>query len=305
VLLTHNAFGSSWDPYEIGTPRFDRQYPRHADYVGLCAVERERIVSSVVVHRFPFRTRERNCICSGLGAVATLPAFTRRGLARRLIEEVHRRERESGSPFVLLYTGRSIVAHALYESLGYRDVLLFPRAVRWVPKHKRTLPRGWRWRRATLDDRQAIEELRKDLGRARLGFTREGVEWWPGPEKWFASGPESWFVLERDRSICAYANLRTEGQLRACHEGMARTTLARRYLLSSLESEASGGWLLLGSPLIYELRQAPGIRAYILAQGSHSVLMAKSLDGFLRPSDLAHELGTDRPDFLIGVADSF
>jgi hypothetical protein len=86
---------------------------------------------------------------------------------------------------------------------------------------------------------------------------------------------------------------------------MARTELAPGFLLRSLEAEASGRWLVLGSPVIYELRKAPGIHAYRLEEGSYSVLMAKSLEGPLRQPDLVHELGTDRPGFLIGTADSY
>jgi hypothetical protein len=86
---------------------------------------------------------------------------------------------------------------------------------------------------------------------------------------------------------------------------MARTAMAQALLLRSLETEASGGWLLLGSPLLYELRGTPGIRAYRRERGSYTVLMAKSLNGPHIPFDLAHELGTDRPGFLIGVADFF
>ena len=305
VLLMHNAFGSSWDPHALSTRRFGTDYPQRAEYVGLGAVERGRIVSSVAVHRFPFRTRRGDCTCSGLGAVATLPTHARRGLARSLIEEAHRRERLSGSPFMLLYTGRSILAHALYESLGYRDVLDFPRAVRPVPRTKRPLPAGWRWRRATHHDRRPIEELRADLGRARCGFTRQGVEWWPGPRRWFGPALQEWFVLERHRHVVGYANLRTEGQVRACHEGMARTEQARGLLLRALESQASGGWLLLGSPVLDELRRAQGMHAYTPEEGSYGVLMAKSLGGSLSRSALVHELGTDCPGFLIGTADAY
>jgi len=305
VLLMHHAFGSSWDPGAIGTPSFEAQYPRHADYVGVCALDRGRVVSAVLVHRFPVRTRRGSGTCSGLGAVATLPTHTRRGLARTLIEEVHRRERENGSPFVFLYTGRSIVAHRLYESLGYHDVYDFPKAVRWVPVARRGLPRGWRWRRATIDDRQSIVGLRAELGRARFGFTREGVDWWPGAGRWFAPERDSWFVLEQGRNVVAYAGLRAEGELRACNEAMARTLAARHYLLRSLESEAPRAWLLLGAPVLAELRGVSGLRAYRRAPSSYSVLMARSLDRPLRSHELIHELGTDRPGFLMGVADAF
>ena len=305
VLLLHNAFGSSWDPRAMSRPGFERIYPRPSEYVGVCAVDRGRVVSAVLVHRFPFRTRRTDGICSGLGAVATLPTHAGRGLARSLIEEVHRRERRSGSPFVLLYTGRSIVAHSLYEGLGYHDVLDFPRAARLAPKTLRPLPRGWRWRRAVPDDRRSIEELRTEMGRTRFGFTREGVDWWPVPPQWFAAGPLDWFVLEHDRSIVGYAGFTTEGQVRVSNEGMARTDAARSFLSRSLEREASGSWLVIGSSLFHELRDVPGMRAYSVVKGSYSVLMARSLEGRPSRSGLIHELGTDRPDFLIGVADAF
>ena len=300
-----NAFGSSWDPRALSTPRFEEQYPGRADYVGLCAVERGRVLSSVAVHRFPFRTRQGDCTCSGLGAVATLPSHARRGLARKVIEEAHRRERESGSPFMLLYTGRSIVAHTLYESLGYRDVLEFPRAVRLAPRTRRALPRGYRWRRAAPADRRPIEELRAELGRARCGFTRSGVAWWPGPRPWFAPSAHGWFVLEREGGIVGYASLRSEGRVLACDEGMGRSAPARSLVLRSLESEASGRWLMLGSSTVDEFRNAPGFHDYTLDRSSYGVLMARSLAGPVRRSDLAQELGTDRPGFLIGTADAF
>ena len=301
----HNAFGMSWNPLELSSRRFKERYPQRADYAGLCAEVEGRIVSSVAVHRFPFRTRRGDCVCSGLGAVATLPTHARRGLARKLIEQVHRRERRSGSRFILLYTGRSIVAHGLYESLGYHDVLEFPRSVRLVPKRNRTLPRGWGWRKTIRDDRRPIEALRADRGRSRYGFSRKGVDWWPGPRQWFAPGAHAWFVLERDRTVIGYASLTTDGQVRACHEGLARTEPARSVLLRALEAESSGRWLLLGSPLVDEFRKTPGLGAYTPESGSFGVLMAKSLDGPLRRSDLVHELGTDRPGFLIGTADAF
>jgi len=305
VLLLHSAFGASWDPRDLSVQQFEKAYPRPADYLGLCAVERGRIVSSVAVYRFPFRTRTGDCTCSGLGAVATLPTYSRRGLARRLIEEAHRRERQSGSRFALLYTGRSIVAHSLYESLDYHDVLDFPSAVRLVPRAKLALPPGWLWRRAQRDDRRTIEGLRARWGRSRCGFTREGSEWCSGPPPWFAPGPQGWLVLKHGGSVVGYAGLSTEGRVRACREGMAEPGLARSLLLRCLESEASGKWLLLDSPLVHELRTAPGTHAYTAVEGSHSVLMAKALDAHLGGSDLVRELGTDRPDFLFGMADTY
>ena len=297
VLLMHHAFGSSWDPRTMTHPQFSRRYPSNADYVGLCAVEARRILSSVEVVRFPFRTRQGEFTCSGLGAVATLPSFSRRGLARKLIVGALRRETRAGSPFMFLYTGRSMVAHALYEGLGFRDVLEFPRAARLVPEVRPELPRGWRWRTALRSDRAAVRRLHEELAKDRCGFTRHGVNWW--------SGSGHWWVLEQEGTIEGYANLRTEGRVLACHEGMARASGARTLLLRALESTASGKWLLLGGPLLHELRTAPQVRSYAVEPGSYRVLMARPLIDFDRSTDLAHELGADRPDFLNGIADSF
>ena len=112
-------------------------------------------------------------------------------------------------------------------------------------------------------------------------------------------------MLERDEGIVGYASLRSEGRVLACDEGMGRSERARSLLLRSLESEGSGRWLMLGSSMIDELRNAPGIHDYTIERSSYGVLMARSLAGPVRRSDLAHELGTDRPGFLIGTADAF
>ena len=62
---------------------------------------------------------------------------------------------------------------------------------------------------------------------------------------------------------------------------------------------------MLGSSTVDEFRNAPGFHDYTLERSSYGVLMARSLAGPVRRSDLAQELGTDRPGFLIGTADAF
>lgn len=297
VLLKHLVFGPSWDPRSLTPRRFEQRYPAYADYGGLCAIERGRVVSSFAVHRFPFRGRRGLVRCSGLGAVATQPAFSHRGFAKRLIQEAHRRERASGSAFMLLFTNRYQVAHALYEKVGYRDVLEFPRAIRRVPTGRNALPAGWRWRTASRRDRGPIEALYSSIARRRFGFTREGTNWW--------TGPREWFVLERRGELEAFAKLERQGQILVCQDAAMRPGPARTLLFRCLESEAAGAWMMVGTTLLRELRSVPGLRSYAISRGSYGVLMGLSLQESARPSTITHELGADDPDFLVGTSDSF
>lgn len=265
ALLYNQPFGSSWDPRDISR-RWKHRYPPLADYMGLCAVEGGNIVASLGVRRFPFRTRSRESTCSGLGGVATLPSHGRRGFARSLIEEAHRRERAAGSSFCLLYTGRSMVAHDLYESLGYRDVMDFPRAVRLIPHDASPPRRGWLWRKGRRSDRQAIEELHTRYAQGKFGFTRAGHHWWPGTT--------SNFVLEWNGSIRGYANLTKRGKVWTCFEGFACSGTERAALLKGLESETAGKWLLLGAGVLRDLRPFFGWNAFRFSKGSYEVLMA-------------------------------
>lgn len=198
---------------------------------------------------------------------------------------------------MLLYANCSQVAHALYEKLGYRDVLEFPRAIRWVPVHRYDLPAGWRWRPAARRDRNPIENLYSAIARRRCGFIREGMDWWPGPR--------GWFVLERKEELVAFAKLEKQGRILACEDAATRPGPTRALLLRCLESEASGAWLMLGTTLHHELRSLPRVRRYSIAHGSYSVLMGQSLHEFARPSKIRHELGADDSNFLIGATDSY
>ena len=294
VLLMHQAFGSSWDPRRLGK---ERQYPPYTDYVGLCAMEGDRIVASLAVHRFPFRSRVGDLQCSGLGGVATLPTHRGRGFAKLLIAEAHARERESGIPYCLLFTGRSSFAHSLYEKLGYRDVFEFPRAVREVTAAEARLPTRWGWRRAAPTDRRDIERIHGVRFENALGFTRRGVDWWPG-----APG---WFVLERNGRLRAYAKLEAQGSVKACHEAIGRDVAARRALLSSLEREVAGRWLLLGTGPLREFEGLPRARSYSQSVSSYGVLMAKALGGSPSRSTINHILGTDGRAFAFGSQDAF
>ena len=97
-------------------------YPA-ADYWAVYAVENDQVLSAVRVVCIPYTMRNgRTEIVSGIQGVVTRRESSRRGLARTLLAEVHRREAEAGSRLSTLVTDYSYIADNLYLSMGYVDV---------------------------------------------------------------------------------------------------------------------------------------------------------------------------------------
>ncbi|HYG59923.1 MAG TPA: GNAT family N-acetyltransferase, partial [Symbiobacteriaceae bacterium] len=85
-----------------------------AGQVGMLTAQAETVAGPVTV--------------GAVWAVATLPAFGRRGIARALMERAEEELRAMGCVAVTLGTSRSRVAHRLYQSMGYEDILPVQRA---------------------------------------------------------------------------------------------------------------------------------------------------------------------------------
>ena len=302
VLLMHQAFGSSWDPRTLGRYR-KRPYPRSSEYVSLASVVGPRVVASLEVLRFPFRTRTGLATFSGLGGVATAPDMGRQGLARALILEAHRRERAAGSPFMLLYTGRTGGAHRLYESLGYRDVLEFPRAARAVPTNAPAPSGHWQWRPARSVDRRAILQVHRTSVAGSCGFTREGIDWLPREFGKRRGG--GWYVLLRSGRLVGYALLQQQGEVQNCGEAATLQLDAVGPLIRGCEFSARGRWLMFGAHPFRAWRRHLLARGYRESRGSYGVLMAASLLANTRPDAVRHAIGADSRSFACGSMDAF
>ncbi len=148
-LLDMTAGWGALDFSEINHAR-KMGYPA-ADYFGVYAMEGTEVLSAVRVIELPFTTPKGVEEIAGVQGVVTRRDSGRTGLARQLLEEVHRREKAAGREFALLWTGRGMVAHGLYEKLGYVDVYTPELAIRHIPK-RATEPEGHRLRKARPAD---------------------------------------------------------------------------------------------------------------------------------------------------------
>jgi GNAT superfamily N-acetyltransferase len=127
-------------------------YPT-SDYYGVYAVEDDQVLSRVETLQLAFRGFEGSQTVVGVADVLTRPEGLGRGFARRLLQEVHRRESARGRAWAFLWTHRTWGAHHLYESLGYEDVYSPPTWLRAIPRAMRQAPpAGYRWRSARTRD---------------------------------------------------------------------------------------------------------------------------------------------------------
>jgi GNAT superfamily N-acetyltransferase len=108
--------------------------------VGFCALENGRIIGYVGVMDLATRTLEGTTEhVGGLYGVTTLPGFTRRGVFTALMNKAHEYFGEEGYRFSLLGTSPALVAHRLYEKLGYTNVVEYLSAYKVVRDKSRSV----------------------------------------------------------------------------------------------------------------------------------------------------------------------
>lgn len=276
-------------------------YPS-ADYVGIYAVEKGQVLSAVRVLRLPYTTPNGVQQIAGIQGVVTRRDRGREGLARELLVEVHRREKAAGSVYSLLWTGRGLVAHSLYESLGYRDV--------YTPDLA-TLRRG---SRVHGPQRYALEGVKEDSlsslealhGRAtagRLGFT-------PRPSGIVRSlihvgflARESLYSIFRGEELVGYALLQRQPTWCSVDELVLDPETPLDQVLPALEATALGGWFVIRNTAVRDALPLLRRRGYHYSPFAYYSLLALPLE---KPSkNTAKELGTESPRFTCQQLDYF
>lgn len=303
LALTHiGAFG---DPFRPRPMKVYRRADVFAPYVGVFAVEGGEVVGQTYVLRFPYRFPDGPGTIGGIAAVSTRADRSRRGLARRILTEVHRREREDGIGHVALWTNRSWGAHRLYEQLGYRDIHHLTTAVRWVGdagphRSRRTV------RRARATDVDAIAELHAAVTDGRLGFT-------PRPPRtlradFTVEGKDflrPLWVVAHGRKLLGYAHIQVTPARARCGELIARTAPAVEALVGHVGRLAKGKWAEFYQSAATDPATLLRRQGYTPLGRSWFVLMGASLKGPAEARALIRAFGTNDPRWVCMVGDRF
>jgi GNAT superfamily N-acetyltransferase len=182
--------------------------PRPFPSFGVYAIEEGIVVGQVGLYRLPMVTTEGPEDVGGICAMCTHPAFGRRGIAARLLEEAHARMRSAGLRFSTLGTNRYRTAHVLYQRYGYEDV--FRPASTLARLDQVMLGTDLRVERADAQRRDHTDEVFRRATTGKLGFSRRH-------ERFFSmlvdtgelGAGEVWLVYQ-ERHVVGYALARVE-----------------------------------------------------------------------------------------------
>jgi GNAT superfamily N-acetyltransferase len=302
ALIHITSFRGAYPRRSIELER--RRTKSFADYVGVFAEERGHLLGQTFVLRVPYTFPEGTELVSGVAAVATRPDRGREGVARAILKEVHRREREAGVRFSILWTNRSWGAHGLYEELGYRDVYSSPWSARLPSDTVPRRPRGIR--PARIEDLADIERLHAQQAEGRLGFLRKPNGYLT---VWAAEGdldpPKELIVLREAKRVRGYAFVESDPHRTLCGELVATSRASRHALVSEVQRRAKRTAYAFGNT---PLRDAPelfrGHGFSVVPNGWH-VLMASALSRGWSPRAATSQFATYDRRFLCMRGDTF
>lgn len=303
-LLVHLAsLGGATDRRSVA--RWRRRSDLFAEYVGVFAMDGERVVGQTLVKRLTYTFVDGPEVIGAIASVGTRPDRARHGIARRLLEEVQRREREAGIRFVGLWTNRSWGAHRLYEALGYADTYAFPWAVR-APSHRRPPLRPASVEAATRGDLAGLDRLHDRLAEGRIGFCRRPRAFLPTAARNGEIDPASeLLVARRGRALEGYAYLQATGVRTVCGEIVATTSGVRGQLVAGVEARAGGAAVAFQHTPVTDARAFFRGRGYAFLDAGWYVFMTASLRGPWNERVARAAFRPDDPRFLCTAGDRF
>ena len=303
ALVNLAAFGSVAE--RRGIDLWRRRTSALSDYVGVFAVEHGIVVGQTFVFRIPFAFPHGTEIVSGLAGVSTRLDRARSGIAHRILDEVHRREREAGIGYCTLWTNRSWGAHRLYEKIGYRDIYTPPIAVR-VPDPPRKSASDRTVRPGRRTDLPEIEALHARFAEGRRGFARRV----PGIARVAAAAgelrpKEQVLVMVDNGRLSGYAVVDASRNRIVCGELVALSAARRVSMARSLENRAGGAAVVFRDSVVPDLDMWLRRRSYAVAPAGWFGLMGWEIGRTRSSSALVREFGTEDPRFLCMSGDRF
>jgi GNAT superfamily N-acetyltransferase len=289
--------------YALTPERMDRIRcldPRPFPFFGVYAVEDGIVIGQVGVYRLPMMTVTGTEDVGGVYVVCTHPAFSRRGIAARLLDEAHARMRAAGLRFSTLGTNRYRTAHRLYLQQNYEDVYMPASTL----THRDLLknPSHIHAERIASEKYHLADELFQRVAAGHLGFARR-------PEGFLAMmvatgdvGADEIWLLWNDSELIGYA-------LAQVRESVLR--VSNLLLIEGVEASAAVESLAHEMPVPYiqiridqstiadSLRRA----GYPLERPTWDVFMIKPLIPEATVEDARRLFGIGTERFLISKID--
>jgi len=229
--------------------------------VGFCAVEKDRLLGHVgVMDLCTLKLDGELEPVGGIYGVATMPAHLRKGICTALMNRAHEYFREKDYRFSFLGTGHQLVAHSLYEKLGYKDFFDVPSAYKTI-QSKNVKPAVKE--KAEKVDLSKVLEIYNRRMKGRTGFVVRDEEFLMMSKKYERLADKQFIVGEEGYAIVqdikytwvngisirelVSSNAKEANRLLDIIEGRARNLICDRAVLDGdlLQVYASRGYITL------------------------------------------------------------
>jgi GNAT superfamily N-acetyltransferase len=271
--LMDNAFGWPFNPrmYE----KLVKIDPRLRNSpVGFCAVENERAIGYVGVMDLATRTLDGNVeYVGGIYGVATLPSHARKGISTALMNRVHEHFRERNYRFSFLCTSHTLVAYAMYQKLGYTDLLERPSAYKVLNQKKAKATVEQRSRKIDFD---MLLKVYGDFVKDKTGFVVRDKAYLTMLKKAGYFGGKD-CIIEEDGYVIFRSNVGGAwSKATWIRELVALSAKQMNRLVEFVEAKARD--LIMDRDVLDNaLLQVYKSRGYMIEKRSHTVIMVKPL----------------------------
>lgn len=268
IPLLDQAFNWVFNQYQFdGFVKIDPRLKNGP--VSFIGVEEGKIVGHVGVMDLATRTLKGDIeYVGGIYGVATLPGYTRRAVCTALMERAHAYFRERHYRFSLLSTSPVIVAHSLYEKLGYVD--LFELTSAYKPT-RRLKVRSSRKKKKAKFDLERIVNIYDSFVKGKTGFVIRDKAFFRMLMKVEGLKPRNFVILNEGYALLSEDKTRT--WIREL-VALNKTEICR--LIKLTEDRAKGPVCdrMVLDQLILETYIEYG---YLVQRRSNSVIMCKPL----------------------------
>jgi GNAT superfamily N-acetyltransferase len=271
--------------------------PRPFSCLAVDAVEDDQVLGQVGIFRLPMISTEGREDVGGVWAVATHPQHAGRGVASRLLNEVHARMRAAGLRFSTLGTHRHGVAHKLYRQHGYVDMQVWATAfASWEMAHQ---PTRLHAQPAGQEGFEFVEAIFEKAANDYLGFAWRHTPFIRMRDK---VGLDDIWILWKNKQPVGYAIIQTDKSILNVNYLLLQAGIDATEAVAAVaaEKKASFVQVKISRPVDMSSLQRAGDR---IAHPDWEAFMVKPLVDSLTVGDARRLFGIGTDRFLISWLD--
>jgi predicted acetyltransferase len=302
--LILNLFCFGWPMTKHTVRLLRRSDRRYSKYYGLYALNDEGgAVSQVLVLHIKTRTKHGKELVGGIQGVATLPGYSRQGYSTELMRRAHQLLRGAGIRLSFLETSASLVAHGMYEKLGYSTIATFNRGLRAAGRtHTRSSPK---LKKYEPKHAAALDRLFAQQTQGALGFVYRQPRYLNIATSAYPSLADKVWVAVSDGRVIGYVCANSEGRCANVEELVAVDHPARKSMLEAIERKFKPKYISFSKQVDGKMTRFYEQEGFRIEGPGWGRVMATSLDRSLSDQDIADMYGVNEDRFALYSLDGF